>query len=79
MSRRYDVRCEWDAEAGVWYVAESDVLGLSLEAPTQDELTDKLLAAIPELLALNEPEGDDSPEVPVSLLYTREARLRRRA
>lgn len=78
--KRYTIRCEWDAEAQVWYVAESDVPGLSLEAPTQEELTEKLRLAVPELLELNEPGGgNDSPEVPVSLVYAREERLRRHA
>lgn len=80
MSKHYTIRCQWDAEARVWYVAESDVPGLSLEAPTRGEMDARLRRAIPELLELNEPGNDSAPpEVPVSLLYASEERLRRRA
>jgi hypothetical protein len=30
----YIVRCQWDDEAGVWYVDDTDVPGLSTEAET---------------------------------------------
>lgn len=51
--RSYTVSCEWDAEARVWYVAESDVPGLATEAPTLDAMESKLQRMIPELLELN--------------------------
>jgi len=51
--RTYTVSCEWDADAGVYYVAESDVPGLATEAPTLDALESKLRRMIPELLELN--------------------------
>jgi predicted RNase H-like HicB family nuclease len=50
----YTVTCQWDAEAHVWYVAESDVPGLVTEAATVEEMESKLLRMIPELLELNE-------------------------
>jgi len=51
--RRYTVSCEWDPEAGVWYVADSDVPGLATEAPTLEALEIKLQQMVPELLVLN--------------------------
>ena len=50
--RTYTVSCEWDAEAHVWYVAESDVPGLATEAPTLEGMEAKLHRMIPELLEL---------------------------
>jgi hypothetical protein len=43
------VKAAWDAEAGVFYLAYSDLLGLNLEAKTIDELREKLPAAIQDL------------------------------
>ena len=43
----------WDDEAGVWYVADSDVPGLAAEAPTLDELHAVLRDRIPELIEAN--------------------------
>lgn len=71
----YRIRCEWDNEAGVWYVAETDVPGLSAEAATPDALVEKLRVMIPELMALNQPAGD-AAEVPVTLLWELEQELR---
>ncbi|MGH8225387.1 MAG: DUF1902 domain-containing protein [Gammaproteobacteria bacterium] len=77
--RLFTIRCDWDAEARVWYVAESEVPGLSLEAPTQQEMTAKLRRAVPELLELNGLLRADLDEVPVSLLYARRETMRRMA
>jgi predicted RNase H-like HicB family nuclease len=52
--KAYTVTCQWDAEAGVWYVADSDVPGLVTEAATLEALESKLLVMIPELLELND-------------------------
>jgi len=53
-TKTYTVSCNWDSEAGVWYVAESDVPGLVTEAPTLEAMEAKLMRMIPELLELNE-------------------------
>jgi predicted RNase H-like HicB family nuclease len=53
-TKTYSVSCQWDSEASVWYVAESDVPGLVTEASTLEELEAKLMRMIPELLELNE-------------------------
>ncbi len=80
MPKHFRIRCEWDHEAGVWYVAESDVPGLSLEAATQQVMTARLRQAVPELLELNGLLSEDGlEEVPMSLLYQREVAARRRS
>jgi predicted RNase H-like HicB family nuclease len=56
-STAYTVNCRWDDEAGVWYVAESDVPGLATEAETLEQLEQKLAVMIPELLELNLPDA----------------------
>lgn len=65
------VRAARDAEAGVWYVAETNIPGLNVEADTPQELMDVLSDVIPELLVANGVlQGNhDLPEVPYSLMY----------
>jgi predicted RNase H-like HicB family nuclease len=45
-----------DDETGRWYVAESDIPGLWLEADTPSELMAKIQEAAPEMLELNKEE-----------------------
>ena len=52
MTRSINVKASHDAEAGVWYVEESDLFGLNAEADTLEELVDKLPAVISDLLDL---------------------------
>lgn len=49
----YTVTCRHDDEAGVWYVADSDVPGLATGADTLDDLVEKLRTLIPELIEAN--------------------------
>ncbi len=51
--RTYEVRGEWDAEAGVWIATSDDVPGLCCEAATFEELVETVLALAPDLLAAN--------------------------
>ena len=53
----FTVTCRWDEAARVWYVDESDVPGLATEATTFEQLEQKLVVMIPELLELNLPDG----------------------
>ena len=66
-TKRYTVTVQWDAEANVWFVSESDVPGLVTEAGTLDDMERKLLVMIPELLSLNEP-GIVNTTVPFELI-----------
>jgi Domain of unknown function (DUF1902) len=65
--KSYSVKCDWDADARVWYVSETDIPGLATEAATVAAMTRKLRLLIPEMLALN--EGAAAVEVPVELLW----------
>jgi predicted RNase H-like HicB family nuclease len=62
--KEFEIRAVWDDEAGVWYIAESDLPGLAAEGATLEALHDKLATLIPELVELNkhlidwEPDGD---------------------
>lgn len=54
MARRsFSVRVEWDEDAGVYYVAESDIVGLHVEAATLDEFEALLMEVGPELVVAN--------------------------
>lgn len=50
----YHVHADWDPEADVWVATSEDVPGLATEAPTIEDLTDKLRDLIPELLEANQ-------------------------
>lgn len=74
MNERFTVRCQWDPEAEVWYVSESDVIGLSAEGRTLEVLFQRLLVIVPELVELNHPGSEE--EVPIELLCSRSANVR---
>ena len=57
----YDIRVAWDAEAGVCYIADSDVPGLVCEGETVDALLDHARHLTPELLELNHVSGAPLP------------------
>ena len=61
------VKADWDGEASVWYVAQSDVPGLVAEADTIPELLSLLDTLIPELVELNGIYGG-SGRVPYSVM-----------
>lgn len=81
-TRSFHVRCDWDPEASVWYVAESDVPGLSVEAPTMELMQEKVLQAALELIELNMPDlirtARPHDDVPLSLVYHRDTNLKLR-
>lgn len=67
VTRQFVITAEWDDEAQVWFVADSDVPGLATEADTIDNLARKLQVMVPELLELNGVIASDSSDVPFSL------------
>ena len=77
-AKGFRIRAEWDDDAKVWYVAESDLPGLAAEGETLEELREKLGILIPELAQLNKhlidwpPDGD----VPVHFVAERTERVR---
>lgn len=74
--RTFAVHCEWDAEAGVWYVADSDVPGLAAEAPTVEAMQAVLLERVPALIRANVPEAQAHCEVPFDLLLKKSESVR---
>jgi predicted RNase H-like HicB family nuclease len=58
MTTTITVKADWDDEAQVWYIKESDLPGLHIEAETPVELYSKLPGAIEDLL-----EGTGEQEV----------------
>lgn len=73
----YAVHVEWDAEAGVWYVAESNVPGLATESATIEAMLTKLESLVPELLEEN--GHAVGAHVPFELLAQRHAIAHRHA
>lgn len=61
------VKATWDDEANVWVAESDDIDGLAAEADTLDELRDKVLRMIPELIQLNR-VASDLPEIPVHIM-----------
>ena len=53
LSGVYEIRAQWDSEAGVWVAESEDVPGLVAEADSPNVLVQKLRTLIPELLELN--------------------------
>lgn len=52
----FKINVQWDDEARVWYVEDSNVPGLVAEAPTVEAMQALLRVRVPELLELNMPE-----------------------
>lgn len=50
------INVQWDDEAHVWYVEDSNVPGLVAEAPTVEAIQALLRVRVPELLELNMPQ-----------------------
>lgn len=70
IKNNYVIVCAWDDEAKVWYIQESEVPGLSIEAPTREAMNNRIEQAIPELLRLNAHLNDQEIEgSPIELLW----------
>ena len=69
---KYEIRINWDDEAGVWYATSDDVPGLVLESGSFDALVERVRHAIPELLELNR---ETRPEATISFTSTRLERV----
>jgi hypothetical protein len=64
----YDIYVEWDAEAEVWYIDNSNVPGLVGEAENLETMMTLLRSRVPEMLAENACPTDD--DIPIRLLTT---------
>jgi len=76
VNRSIIVRAMWDEEAKVWVAESDDVAGLATEADSFEELREKVLAMIPELLELNGISNCGFAEIPVHLMAEQCARIR---
>ncbi len=68
------VKATWDDEAKVWVATTDDIVGLATEADTLEELREKILTMIPELLELNGSDID-AAEIPVHIVAEQTARV----
>jgi predicted RNase H-like HicB family nuclease len=68
----YEIRAQWDSEAGVWVAESEDVPGLVAEGDSPNVLVQKLKTLIPELLELNSATSDRTASFHV--LYQHEDR-----
>lgn len=64
------VKAEWDEEARVWYVAESDLPGLVAEAASPEALLSKIRVLVPEIVELNRHLLDWEPENELPINFT---------
>ena len=52
----FKINVQWDDDARLWYVEDSNVPGLVAEAPTVEAMEALLHVRVPELLELNMPQ-----------------------
>lgn len=75
VSIELNVHFAYDEEANVWYVAQSDIPGLRLEADNPQHLMDRVIACAPEMIELNQGEilknhaPDSRPQVSVRPVF----------
>ena len=53
MQREYQVKVDYDNEAGVWIATSDDIVGLVLEDESPEYLIKRVVGAAPELIRLN--------------------------
>ncbi|MBR2773915.1 MAG: DUF1902 domain-containing protein [Selenomonadaceae bacterium] len=53
MQREYQVKVDYDNEAGVWIATSDDITGLILEDESPEDLMKRVVEAAPELIRLN--------------------------
>jgi len=69
-AKTFTIVCAFDAEVRVWYVADSDVPGLSLEASSKKAMLSRIREAVPELLELNaQLKPNEIDRAPIDLLW----------
>ena len=62
--RSYSVRAIWDEEAGVYY-ADSDIVGLHIEASNLDEFEEIMMEVAPGLVIANHVTGAELLSTPL--------------
>lgn len=70
------VHAFWDEEAQVWTASSEDVPGLVTEASSLEDLEQKLMIMVPELLELNQViSGDSGQEISIDLISQRISKI----
>lgn len=72
MSDTRTVHATYDPENGVWWAESDDLPGLVSEAPTLDELVDRVMAVAGELLVAN---GKTTEGVSLQFIATRQVQM----
>jgi predicted RNase H-like HicB family nuclease len=67
----YNVKAEWDGDAGVWVATSDDVPGLATGADTFEALIEKLKTVIAELLQENGVLASSADDVCFTVLAER--------
>jgi hypothetical protein len=68
------VHADWDADAQVWVATSSDIDGLAVEAATIEQLSQKVISAVGDLIEAN--GGSYSvPDIPVHIMAQQIARI----
>lgn len=77
MATQYFVRAEWDAEAAVWYTADTDIPGLVVEAATFEEFAKLVRELGPEMIELNASHLDTPPQrsYPINVIAHQEMKI----
>jgi len=70
------VKAARDAEAGVWFVEDSELAGLNLEAETLEALVEQLPGAVLDLLEAGEDGHGGGQEVPIELIAHASTKVR---
>lgn len=74
---QFFVKAEWDAEAGVWYTADTDIPGLVVEATSVEEFGRLVLEMAPEMIELNAHHLDGPLErsYPINVIAHQEMKI----
>lgn len=74
---QFYVKAEWDAEAGVWYTADTDIPGLVVEAPTVEEFGKLVFELAPQMVELNSHllDGPRERSYPISVIAHQEMKI----
>jgi predicted RNase H-like HicB family nuclease len=76
---KFQIHAKWDEDARVWVAFSDDIVGLSTEADTVEELEARLLEVVPELIELNGIKGhkpnNNYSNIPFQLHASKELRL----
>ena len=75
MTAPLTISCAFDPEAGVWFVANSDIPGLVTEAPSMDILDWRIRQVLPELIADNRHALPSADELAIQIHFERPVHL----